>query len=264
MQPKPGRFFQPLEYKNPITFALRAYGDANKKKGLLIINASSWNNHIYKSTKGWEPYKTKGFILSKQYAGVNDPRAGYKTGNQYPVLWIPPLTGEEPENMLWTQPVPSQPGQPSQPGIPSAPSQPSQPPVTSQPGIPSAPSAPLPVSQAELDAAIRRYFNAHPVQPGPMGPMGPQGPPGMPGVPGSPGQPGLPGSIAQFDLRQYFEQNPDDLEMLKSMIRSAVRTQLPSQPSAPAQGAQAGQGALTVGAIGGATALAALIGGVIK
>jgi len=114
--------------------AKKAYGSDNLKKGLLLMNASTWNDHIDRKTKGWEAYKVKGLQATPDYDSTANPRAKVLTGTEYPVAWIPPLTGEEPEDMGFAPspdiptPVPTTPGKqiPGPPG-PAGPPGPSGP-----------------------------------------------------------------------------------------------------------------------------------------
>ena len=175
--PKPGAWYRFGTYKEDETYygiSKRAYGGDNVKKGLFLMNDASWNGHINKKKKGWESYKVKGLQSTPDYDSFANPRAPVLSGHDYPVVWIPPLTGEEPEDLgfkpepIMTVPTPV-------PGTNQGPPGPSGPPgpkgATGPPG-PSGKMGP----------------------PGPAGPPGPSGPSGVAkGVPGPAGPPGPPG-----------------------------------------------------------------------
>jgi hypothetical protein len=158
--PEPGKFYRFGTYKEDETYygiAKRAYGAKNVKKGLLTMNASTWNDHINRKKKGWESYGVKGLQSTPDYDSTNNPRAKVLSGHEYPVVWIPPLTGEEPEDVGYEDPI-----------------------VTTPTPIPPTPTPPAPGEPI-------------PGPPGPQGPQGPVGPVGPPGPKGSTGAKGVPG-----------------------------------------------------------------------
>jgi hypothetical protein len=171
-KPKPGGFYRITTEKPDETWygvAKRAYGAANVKKGLLAMNAATWNDHINRKKKGWESYKVKGLQDTPDYSEIH-PHAPVMTGHAHPVVWIPYLDTEgnptEPEDSYKIPPPPTGPGGPT---------------------------------NAEIEALIKAYLEAHPPPPGPPGPAGKagktgaKGPQGDPGVPGEIGPPGKPG-----------------------------------------------------------------------
>jgi hypothetical protein len=188
--PEPGKFYKFGTYKEDETYygiAKRAYGGANVKKGLLTMNAATWNDHINRKKKGWESYGIKGLQSTPDYDSTNNPRAKVLSGHEYPVVWIPPLTGEEPEDAGYEDtpeptpaPMPSPVPSPTEP-IPG-------PPGPTGPTGPTGPSGP-PGPKGDIGPM------------GPTGPTGPQGPPGPAGsgsgasIPGPPGPTGAQGPI---------------------------------------------------------------------
>jgi hypothetical protein len=171
-KPKPGGFYRITTEKPDETWygvAKRAYGAANVKKGLLAMNAATWNDHINRKTKGWESYKVKGLQDTPDYSEIH-PHAPVMTGHAHPVVWIPYLDTE---------------GNPTEP--------------EDSYKIPTPPTGPGGPTNAEIEALIKAYLEAHPPPPGPPGPAGKagktgaKGPQGDPGVPGEIGPPGKPG-----------------------------------------------------------------------
>ena len=156
---KPGVFYKVGTYKPDETYygiAKRAYGADNIKKNLLMMNASTWNDHISRKTKGWESYGVPGLQSTPDYDSTNNPRAKVLSGHELPIVWIPPLTGEEPEDAGYSEP-------------------PTIPPTIPIPGTP-IPGPPGP--------------QGIPGPPGPAGAIGPQGIPGPMGPPGPAGPAG--------------------------------------------------------------------------
>ena len=73
------------------------------QKTVRAIAESSWNFHVKYARTGYENYGYDGPQLNKFYS--LDPRATVKTGNEYPVLWIPdPNNPKEPEEVLGIKP----------------------------------------------------------------------------------------------------------------------------------------------------------------
>lgn len=185
----PGRWYRPTNDETPYGVAKRAYGAANVKAGLMRINNATWNAHITKGTAGWEAYKVKGLQFNPQYS-AEMPHAPAGSGKVQPTVWIPPLTGEEPEDLGKTGPVKVPPviitkpkGEdttptpgPTTPG----PTSPTQGPPGPQ-GIPGPPGPIGPPGPAGKSV---------------MGPPGPSGPPGSTGPQGVPGPPGPPGNAS--------------------------------------------------------------------
>lgn len=196
--PTPGFWYRFGTHKKDETWygvAKRAYGGNDVKKGLLLINAASWNNHIDKKKKGWEPYKVKGLQSTPDYDSFNNPRAKVLTGHDYPVAWIPHITGEEPEESGYSPtptPEPSPPPGKIGPPGPVGPAGPQGPPGPKGPkgakgdtgpkgpAGPQGPPGPTGPAGAGSGKSV----------PGPAGPPGPQGPPGPTGPIGPPGPAG--------------------------------------------------------------------------
>lgn len=181
--PTPGLWYQIKKGETWWGVSKKAYGKDNVKKGLLNMNDSTWNDHIDRKKKGWEAYKVKGLQATPDYDSTANPRAFVLTGTEYPVAWIPPLTGEEPEDLGFAPgpgiptPIPTTPGKIPGPPGPPGPTGPSGPPGPTGPLGPPGPTGP----------------------PGPKGATGPAGPPGPAGsgagaaIPGPPGPAGPPG-----------------------------------------------------------------------
>jgi hypothetical protein len=191
----PGRWYRPTNDETPFGVAKRAYGSAQLKVGLMLMNNSTWNSHIKKGKAGWESYKTSGLQFNPQYSAtlVHAPSG---SGKVQPTVWIPPLTGEEPEQIYKTTPTPGP--TPIPPDLDPVPNPTPDPTPTPGPGIPG-PQGPqgkqgIPgpmgpagkdgaaANDASIMAAITKYLL---VNPPPAGPMGPMGPPGVPGPPGN-------------------------------------------------------------------------------
>jgi len=198
--PKPGAFYRFGAFKEDETYygiAKRAYGPAAIKKNLLMMNASTWNDHISRKKKGWESYGVKGLQSTPDYDSTNNPRAKVLSGHEYPIIWIPPITGEEPEDSGYgggvtvPTPVPGTnvgPPGPQGPAGPPGPTGPAGPAGAKGSTGPSGP--PGPTGPTGSKGAT-----------GPAGPVGPQGPPGagagspIPGPVGPQGPPGPSGSL---------------------------------------------------------------------
>lgn len=189
--PTPGLWYRIKKGETWWGTAKKAYGAANVKKGLLTMNSSTWNDHIDRKKKGWEAYKVKGLQATPDY-DVSNPRAKVLTGTAYPVAWIPPITGEEPEDMGFEDKAPITPGMPI-PG-PPGPQGPQGPPGPQGPKGSSGPPGPTGASIPGPPGP-----QGPPGPKGSQGPPGPQGPPGsgsgtsIPGPPGPQGPPGPPG-----------------------------------------------------------------------
>jgi len=160
-----------------------AYGSENVKTGLYAINDSTWNAYIQKGKKGWESYKISGLQANPDYvAGTRQPKG---SGGDYPTVWIPPLEGGEPEDVIGT---PGTPPPVYLPG-PTGPQGPIGPPGSIGPVGPMGPKGDKgdqgpPGSSVDAEAvkkAIQDYLAANPPAQGPMGPMGPPGPMGPAG-----------------------------------------------------------------------------------
>lgn len=179
--------------------AKTAYGAENVKAGLLMMNRSTWNDHIERASTGWEAYKVDGLQATPKYSAT-DPLATKGSGTAYPVAWIPPLaTGAEPEEIYKTPttgPIgpPGQIGPVGPPG-PVGPMGPAGPAGARGPVGP--PGSAGEINAAMIESSLEQYFKTHPLQAGPMGPPGPQGIPGARGPQGPPGPQGAPGSASE-------------------------------------------------------------------
>jgi len=92
-----------------------AYGRDNVKKGLYLLNDSLWNSYIEKKAKNWEAYKVKGLQATPDYSSTKH-RAPKGSGSAYPLVWIPPLSGQEPKD-LFPVPIPGKVGPPGPRGM---------------------------------------------------------------------------------------------------------------------------------------------------
>jgi len=231
--PTQGKWYRIKQGETYWGVAKKAYGTSNLKKGLLAMNAAQWNSHIKKGTAGWEAYGVEGMQAVPKYDSFNNPKAGYGTGHDYPVNWVPPFPNwEEPEQLYPVDPgfpPPDDVVEPTEPGQgPPGPPGPMGPPGPIGPigpiGPPGPTGAPGEATDEAINAAVQAWLQQHPPAAGPIGPMGPPGPPGPPGqatdeainaavqawlqqhpppagppgpqgIPGIPGMPGMPGPI---------------------------------------------------------------------
>lgn len=176
-----------------------AYGRENVKKGLYLMDDSAWNGYIEQARKGWEAYKRDGLQATPDYSATVF-RAPKGSGNAYPLVWIPPMTGEEPGQIY-----PPDPEQIVGPPGPRGPRGPVGPPGSAGPPGPIGPpgegvGVPGPVGPPGARGPIGPPGSLGPAgPPGPGGPPGPMGPPGegvgVPGPPGPVGPPGARGAI---------------------------------------------------------------------
>jgi hypothetical protein len=209
--PKPGNWYRFGTFKEDETYygiSKRAYGAANVKKGLFLMNDATWNGHINKKKKGWESYKVKGLQSTPDYDSYSNPRAPVLSGHDYPVVWIPPLSGEEPE-AIGFKPAPTVPTPipTPTPGTKIGPPGPQGPPGKQGPpgpqGMPGPPGPQGPAGKSGVAKGVPGPPGPQGI-PGPPGPQGPAGksgvakgvpgPPGPQGIPGKQGMPGPPGS----------------------------------------------------------------------
>jgi len=207
--PTAGKFYRLKEGEKYWGVAKKAYGQANVKQGLLRINDSAWNSYIDKGPKGWEAYKVWGLQSTPDYSPV-EPRAPRGSGKAYPLVWIPPITGGDPEDVLPVDPVEGKQGPPGPrgpagpPGIPGKVGPPGPPgkagpvgPPGEGRGVPGPPGPAGKIGPPGSRGAAGPPGARGPI--GPPGPMGPKGPPGegrgVPGPPGPRGAPGPPGPM---------------------------------------------------------------------
>jgi len=144
--PRPGTFYRPRKGILPTTVAQVAYGTAGRKAGLLTMNRSTWNDHVRRSTAGWEAYHVAGLQFDPRYASA-DPRSTFGSGSSFPVIWIPPITGEEPE-ALFGAPAPAPSPTPIAPPAPSPVPPPGPAPSPISPVPPGPVPAPIPPAPA--------------------------------------------------------------------------------------------------------------------
>ena len=113
--PKPGTFYRPRKGITPATVAEVAYGKKFTHTGLMLMNKSTWNDHVRRAAAGWTSYKVKGLQFEARYGA--HPSSTYNTGKNYPVIWVPPLDGSEPEKFFGAKPPAPTPG-PITPPVP--------------------------------------------------------------------------------------------------------------------------------------------------
>ena len=161
-QPKQGAWYRLKSGESYWGISKRAYGQANVKKGLFLMNDSPWNEYIHKAKKGWTSYKVKGLQSTPDYSAT-EFRAPKGSGHAYPLVWIPPLTGEEPKDVFPPDPDPV--------GIPGPPG-------------PRGPIGP-PGARGAIGPPGSKGAKGDPGAVGPPGPRGPKGERGPMGPPGS-------------------------------------------------------------------------------
>lgn len=138
----PGHFYRPTATETIYGISKRAYGTATP--GIYRINDSKWNGYIRKGKSGWTAYGIEGVQLQNRYSN-NPLRSAYGSGNNRPILWIPPFDSSEPAKPtgpIFGPYIPSapQPTRPTTPPvvIPATPKKPSDAPVV----IPAKPKKP--------------------------------------------------------------------------------------------------------------------------
>lgn len=215
--PTPGRWYRIKQGENWWGVSKAAYGRENVKKGLMLMNNATWNDHIDRKRRGWEAYGVDGLQATPDYS-AESPHAPKGSGDDYPTAWIPPLSGAEPETIY----PPVVPGDPGPPG-------PMGPPGPAGERGPVGPRGPIgPPGEATEEAilrAIREWMEANPdAARGPAGPAGPAGPRGGPGGPGPMGPagargpmgpPGPAGEATDEDIlrmvRRWMAEHPDEI-----------------------------------------------------
>ena len=172
--PTAGTFYQVKKGDLPIRVAAKAYGDKDKKAGLYLFNASTWNDKIRKASTGWESYKIKGLQFQPAYKG---PRSVYLSGNNFPVSWLPPPGGGEPEDIYAPKPPPVKP-EPKPPKPPPKPPKPPPQPPKPPPKPPKPP--PQPPKPPPQPPKPPPQPPPQPPKPPPQPPQPPKPPPGPP------------------------------------------------------------------------------------
>lgn len=175
-----------------------AYGRDKVKQGLYLMDDSPWNSYIEQGTKGWEAYKRDGLQATASYSPTQY-RAPKGSGTAYPLVWIPPVTGEDPDDLIDDDPqqlIPGPPGPRGETGRTGARGSDGQmgPPgprgadgQMGPPGPGGGDSVPGPPGPPGADGQI-----------GPPGAQGKMGPPGAGGGDSVPGPPGPPGADGQM------------------------------------------------------------------
>ncbi len=166
LMPTAGMWYQVKTGDTFWAISKAAYGKPNVKKGLYLLNDAPWNGYIHKARKGWEAYKIDGLQATPDYTAYKRNPKG--SGKSYPLIWIPPITGGNPDD-VWPPDTEGQIGPPGPRG------------KVGPPGIEGA--------RGELGPI------GPPGAPGELGPIGPIGPPGEGDGAGLPGPPGPRGKI---------------------------------------------------------------------
>jgi hypothetical protein len=210
--PKAGSWYRLKKGDTYWAISKASYGADNVKAGLYVMNDNPGNSHIAKGTKGWEAYKIKGLQATPDYSAIN-PRAGKGSGNSYPTVWIPPLSGETPEDLhpiepIITTPEPTTPSPGTSIIGPPGPMGPVGPAGPVGPVGPAGPAGPAP-SDTAIMGLIKQYLSQNPPPAGPAGPVGPSGPAGPIGPAGPMGPPGqATDSAIMAAVKQYLNENP--------------------------------------------------------
>jgi len=170
-----------------------AYGQANVKNGLYLMNDNPGNAHIDKKKTGWEAYGVKGLQATPDY-DYDNPRDPVMSGNDYPVVWIPPANGSTPEDNwqetpVTPEPIYTPPVEIEGPVGPPGPMGPMGPPGKTGPAGPPGPKGdPGQASEQAIRNAVLAWMNQN--KKDLIGPPGAPGAPGMPGPAGPAGKPG--------------------------------------------------------------------------
>lgn len=290
--PRPGTFYRARPGVYPATVARVAYQNQNVMStaaGLKLMNDSSWNHHIRYASSGYQNYSNiaEGMQFDPKY-DPNDPLSSYNSGNAYPVVWIPPANGQDPEQFFnWSPGMgpagpPGSPGSPGQPGAPGE-SGTSGPPGPIGPPGPAGQMGPM-GPQGEPGPAGAGAGDSVPGPmgpPGPAGQMGPMGPagsgagdpvPGPMGPQGEPGQIGPQGEPGQIGPMGPAGSGGEGGVMDPALIDAAVLAYFQSHPPQPGPAGPMGpagktgaKGASGSGDGGGSSDMGGLVGlGVIS
>lgn len=211
--PTPGYWYHIKKGDTYWKISRDAYGLDNVKAGLYLMNDNSGNAHIDKKNKGWEAYGVKGLQATPDY-DYDNPRDPVMSGNDYPVVWVPPMDGGTPEDNWTEAPVAPEPvfTPPVEGPIgPAGPPGPMGPRGQRGPTGPAGPAGPKgdpgQASEAAIRNAVLDWMNKNkkdligppgaPGKPGPAGPIGKPGPAGPRGPSGSIGKRGPAGPAGQ-------------------------------------------------------------------
>ena len=186
--PKQGAWYRIKKGETYWGISKAAYGKANVKAGLYLLDDSPWNGFIDQGPKGWEAYKRDGLQSTPHYSQTQ-PRGAKGSGTGYPLVWIPPQTGEDPDD-LFDDITPGEQGPPGPMGPAGRRGVPGPPGSDGSSGPMGPRGVPGPPGPGGAGEGV-------PGPPGPRGSLGPMGPRGVPGPPGPGGSgegvPGPPG-----------------------------------------------------------------------
>jgi len=184
--PTAGRWYRIKRGDTYWAVSKTAYGQPNVKRGLFLMNDSLWNSYIDKKKNGWESYNVEGLQMTPDYSDTT-PRAPKGSGHAYPLVWLPPISGGEPEDVFPPTPQTGPPG-PRGPAGPPGPRGPAGPAGSVGPAGPPGTGQGVPGPRGPSGPQGARGPT------GPAGPIGPAGPPGEGrGVPGPAGPRGASG-----------------------------------------------------------------------
>jgi hypothetical protein len=187
--PTIGYYYQVVKGDTVSAIAKKAYqtpGLARTYDGLMLINNNAANAHIKKAKKGWESYNVLGIQLTPDYA-ENDADAVHGSGKAYPLLWIPNLAGQTPQDMT-SGGAKGDKGETGAAGAAGAKGAKGDPGPAGPPGPVGPPGQIGPAGPAGPAGAAGK--NGAPGERGEMGPPGPTGPRGATGKTGAAGPQG--------------------------------------------------------------------------
>ena len=218
--PKPGTWYRLKKGDTYWAISKTSYGRDRVKEGLYLMDDAVWNGHIDQARKGWEAYKRDGLQATPDYSAAN-PHAGKGSGNAYPTVWIPPMSGEEPEEIYprpTVTPGASIPGprgargrqgeagkmgpagkqggrgEQGRPGSQGGPGGPGPRGRQGDPGARGEKGDPGQATDDAIMSSVTQWLNENKSKLlGPPGRQGERGMPGTRGIPGRPGSPGRPG-----------------------------------------------------------------------
>jgi hypothetical protein len=233
--PTPGTFYRTKKGDTPWSIANNVYvkpGLTSIKAGLMLLNDNIGNYHIRKAKSGWTSYGIKGLQFTPDYARESYPST-HGTGTDFPLLWIPQITGAPPIQKAQVTPgvkgdkgdkgqrgLPGESGAPGQPGPAASQKQiaslvndflKKNPPARGQRGSDGQPGAdgqPGPAaSQKQISSLVNDFLKKNPPA---KGQRGSRGLPGADGQTGADGQPGTGASQLQISslVNDFLKKNP--------------------------------------------------------
>lgn len=196
--PQQGRWYRIKRGETYWGVSKAAYGRDNVKRGLMLMNDSPWNGYIEKKRTGWEAYRVDGLQATPSYS-AEQPRAPKGSGNAYPLVWIPPITGGDPGDIFESEGIPGPRGPRGERGSIGPQGIPGPQGARGEQGAQGIPGPRGPRGARGEQGPPGAGTGTGQGIPGPRGPRGEQGPPGAQGragPPGAQGPQGIPG-VAQ-------------------------------------------------------------------